>query len=63
MKKANTSTVSATTTTGSKSETELRDIREVSLAAEPQYQRVNFNEMFFECHSEELGKAFRELVR
>lgn len=37
-------------------------IRKVSLA-EPQYQWVDFNEIFFEFLSEELRKAFRELVR
>ena len=63
MKKSKATTVPATSTTGSTSETELGDIRKASLAAEPQYQRVNFQEIFFECLSEELGKAFRELVR
>lgn len=63
MKKANTSTVSATTTTDNKSETELRDTREVSIAAAPQYERGKFNEILLESLTEELRKAVNGLVR
>ena len=63
MVKSKAKLVPATTTTGSKSETESRDISEVSNAPAPQYDRGKFNEILLESLTEELRKAVNGLVR